>query len=214
MNCNDCARFLAALDGGLPADHSELRAHATQCASCRAELEASEQVAHWAAARRQAWESPALWPSIESALRAGPARPRIHFLPTPRAWAAIAALLVLTVPMVWYARLHHSRPIVSDDFLTAQTLQQVESARAAYVQSIEQLNKLAKPALNNDNLRAMAAYRDKLQLLDKAIAETRAAAAGNRLNAQVQAQLAALLQDKQNTLQEVLKYANSNENRL
>lgn len=60
----------------------------------------------------------------------------------------------------------------------------------------------------------MAAYRDKLQLLDQAIAETRAAAAGNRLNAQVQNQLAALLHEKQRTLKEVLNYAGPKQNSL
>jgi hypothetical protein len=214
MHDIDCAQFQTALDNASPGDLVLARRHAEHCVSCRRELEAWDQVAHWAAARRQQWDSPELWPRVESKLKQEPARPKLRFFPSPRVWAAIAALLLVALPALWYVRRGPGQTGVSKDFLTAQALQEVEASRSAYVQSIDKLNQLAQPALNDDRLQAMAAYRDKLLLLDKAIAETRAAAAGNRLNAQVQNQLAALLDEKQRTLREVLNYAGSKQNSL
>ncbi len=214
MHDIDCAQFQTALDNASPEDLVLARRHAAQCDICRRELEAWDQVAQWAAARRGQWDSPELWPRVESGLRPEPASPKLRFFPSPRVWAAIAALLLLALPVLWYVRRGPAQPGLSNDFLTAQALQDVEASRSAYVQSIEKLSQLAQPALNNDNLQAMAAYRDKLLLLDQAIAETRAAAAGNRLNAQVQNQLAALLHEKQRTLKEVLNYAGPKQNSL
>ncbi|WP_321476964.1 hypothetical protein [uncultured Paludibaculum sp.] len=214
MNPYDCAQFQAALDEASPEALAQARLHAQECDSCRRELEAWDQVAQWAAGRHREWASPDLWPRVESTLRREPVQRRRLFILPSRAWAAIAALLLVALPVGWYVQQSQSREPLSGDFLTSQTLQQVEASRSAYLQSIDKLNKLAQPALNNDDLQAMPAYRDKLLLLDKAISETRAAAAGNRLNAQVQGQLASLLQEKQRTLQEVLSYANSKQNRL
>ncbi|MGJ5820454.1 hypothetical protein [Paludibaculum fermentans] len=214
MHDIDCARFQLALDTASPDDLAAARRHAEHCDPCRRELEAFEQVAQWAAARRRQWDAPDLWTRVESAIQSEPARPVRSLRPSYRVWAAIAALLLLALPVLWYVRRGGAQPGLSRDFITAQTLQQVETSRSAYVQSIEKLNQLAQPALNDDRLQAMSAYRDKLLLLDQAIAETRAAAAGNRLNAQVQNQLAALLHEKQRTLQEVLNYAGSKQNSL
>ncbi|MGC4055207.1 MAG: hypothetical protein QM757_40745 [Paludibaculum sp.] len=147
---------------------------------CRRELAAWEQVAEWVAARRGQWESDELWPRIEASFKREAARPKVLTIPVSRVWAAVAALLLLALPALWYVRRGPGQTVASKDFLTAQALQEVESSRSAYVQSIDKLNQLAQPTLNNDNLQVMAAYRDKLLLLDKAIAETRAAAAGNR----------------------------------
>ncbi|QOY87069.1 hypothetical protein [Paludibaculum fermentans] len=214
MHDIDCAQFQSALDNASPEDLVLARRHAGQCDACRRELEAWDQVAQWAAGRHREWDAPHLWPRVESELRQESVRSKLRFFPSPRVWAAIAALLLVALPVLWYVRRGAAQPGLSKDFITAQALQDVEASRSAYVQSIDKLSQLAQPALNNDNLQVMAAYRDKLQLLDQAIAETRAAAAGNRLNAQVQNQLAALLHEKQRTLKEVLNYAGPKQNSL
>lgn len=213
MSENECARFLEDLELGSEDALQRARLHAAGCAACAEELAAFDEVSRWARGRRQEWASPGMWTRIESSLVAEQRKRRPFVMPA-RAWLAVAAMLLLAVPAAWWVRQRQTGDRLSQEFLTSQTLKQVEDARAAYVRSIDDLDRLAQPALNNDNLRAMAAYRDKLLLLDKAIAEARDAASGNRLNAQVQAQLASLLQEKQRTLEEVLNYAKSNQNRL
>jgi hypothetical protein len=53
-------------------------------------------------------------------------------------------------------------------------------------------------------------YREKLSLLDSAIADLKAGVAGNRYNAYLQMQLATLYQEKQKTLEEWLENAKHN----
>ena len=50
----------------------------------------------------------------------------------------------------------------------------------------------------------MMSYREKLLLLDSAIAETRARVERNRFNARLRQELLSLYQEKQSTLQQVV----------
>ncbi len=201
----DCAQLEAVLNEGEAEDVAAARAHAAQCESCRREVEAWDQVAAWATGRRQNWASPGLWPRIREGMTARTARPWAGW----QAWLAAAAMLVLTVSAVWLVRRPVRQEQASREFLTQQALSEAEASRSAYVHSIERLAELAAPVLKDDKRAAMPVYREKLQLLDQAIAEVRHAAAENPLNAQVQAELASLYDEKLKTLREVLKYADS-----
>ena len=53
----------------------------------------------------------------------------------------------------------------------------------------------------------MASYREKLTLLDAAIADLRENRAHNMLNANLNTELLSLYQEKQKTLHEVIQYA-------
>jgi uncharacterized protein involved in exopolysaccharide biosynthesis len=74
------------------------------------------------------------------------------------------------------------------------------------VQSIDNLAKLAEPMLDQSSSPLMANYREKLTVLDAAIADIRDNLERNRLNARLNAELASLYHEKQQTLQEVLRY--------
>ncbi len=89
--------------------------------------------------------------------------------------------------------------------LTEEALGEVERAEAAYIRSIDRLSKLAAPQLQQASTPLMANYREKLLLLDSAIAECRAQLEQNRFNGHLRRELLAIYQMKQSTLTEVLQ---------
>ena len=106
----------------------------------------------------------------------------------------------MTVSYPWPAR----------DFLTDDALHEVERAESAYTRSIDKLSAVAGNGLQQSPSPLAAAYREKLALLDSAIADVKANVDGNRYNVYLQTQLASLYREKQKTLQEWLENAKRN----
>ena len=153
------------------------------------------------------WDSPSLWPRIRSALKAEQSVRKARPL-----WTlgfAVAAIFVLTVAL---ARLLPEQPQYSAnaEFLTREVLLEVERSEAAYVRSIEKLSAIASPSLEASPTPLAAAYREKLVVLDSAIAELKAQMEGNQYNNYLRNQLASLYREKQATLEEWLKNAKDN----
>src|SRR5262249_35149009 len=113
---------------------------------------------------RQEWESPYLWQRIQASLAAeAKARPsRFWFWAAP-AMAVIALTVILVQP--WRAVRPSGR-----DLLTESALREVQQAESAYVRSIGKLSELAVADLERSPSPAAAAYREKLAVLDSAIA--------------------------------------------
>lgn len=91
--------------------------------------------------------------------------------------------------------------------LTEEALKEVERAEATYVQSIDRLSALAAQKLAQGNTPLLMNYREKLLVLDSAIAECRAQLEQNSFNAHLRRELLAIYQMKQATLTEVLQEA-------
>ena len=89
--------------------------------------------------------------------------------------------------------------------LTDQAVQQVEQAQKTYEQSIDKLAKLAEPKLNAASTPLLKNYREKLNLLDAAISECRTNLERNRANAYLRSELLSFYQEKQQTLEQVLR---------
>jgi hypothetical protein len=99
-------------------------------------------------------------------------------------------------------------PAVADSqrrLLTDEALREVERSEAAYMRSIERLSALAAPKLASADSPLLANYREKLLVLDSAIADCRAQLEQNRFNAHLRRELLAVYQMKQATLTEVLQ---------
>jgi hypothetical protein len=202
-----CAHFEDALRGG---DMDAARRHAQDCPACHRELIAWEEVNAFGAALHREWDAPALWPRIQRQLDSRPAARSGWFT---WSWAGTAAALLLTAG-AWLSFAPAPPRETASDYLTDQTLREVTEAEDAYVRSIDKLSRLAGATLARDTSPDMAAYREKLVLLDAAIRDLRDTAAENRLNAAVQTELVSLYHEKQQTLKEVLRYAQSNTQRL
>ena len=124
-------------------------------------------------------------------------------------WAAAAAAVIFMAAVLLQPWKPVRRP-QNRDFLTEETLRQVQQAEAAYAQSIDRLSKVAGASLEQSPTPLAAAYREKLTVLDSAIADLKANIAANRYNVYLQNQLASLYREKQNTLQEWLQNAKRN----
>ena len=196
FECGDLERALAT-----PELMPEAREHVKECAACRRELWLWNQISSIAPELREDWESPELWPRIREALAAEP-RTRKTWRPGWRLCLAAAAVVVVALGLLrpW----QRSSPATDRDFLTEQTLHEVEQSEVAYRQSIDKLSHLAETKLANTNSPLASSYREKLLVLDSAIADVRSNAERNRFNARLQTELATLYQDKKKTLQELL----------
>jgi hypothetical protein len=93
--------------------------------------------------------------------------------------------------------------------LTDQAVDEVDAAEKTYVASIENLSKLAEPRLADAASPLMLNYKEKLQLLDSAIADLKSSIDQNRYNTHLRKELIAMYQEKQRTLQSLMKEVKS-----
>ncbi|MDQ2978541.1 MAG: hypothetical protein M3R62_04930 [Acidobacteriota bacterium] len=223
-----CSRAREAFRRDDPSAIERLRVHAARCAECSAALAVWDGIESQASALRKQWESPALFPRIAAALEAEKAQrpsapePDASSRPRPAAgrfrWvpmaAAAALFLVAMIGLQVFRNSGGREPLVnaastSDPLLSDRSLQEVETAESNYVRSIERLSALVRTRIENPKTPLFANYREKIQLLDSAIVEIRAQIEGNRFNSHLRRELLAMYQEKQRTLQELMKEASS-----
>jgi len=208
FECGDLERALANPDL-MP----EAREHAKTCAPCRQELRLWSEISSTARELHQEWDTPQLWPRILQGLQAQQEARKTNRWQDWRLWCAVAAALFIAVGATLLLR-RPDTPIsnyhvtlaasVDQDFLTEQALLEVEKTEAAYRKSIDQLAHLAEPKLENIASANSVNTREKLLMLDAAIADTRTNVASNRFNLHLQTTLADLYREKQKTLKDLL----------
>ncbi len=216
----ECGQFEKALAGGEEAV-AALEVHAGSCADCRERLRLWKEIPQAAPALKKEWESPDLFPRIARALAAAP-QPGAQASDLPRrrpVWipaAAAATLFLLSMIGLYVFKPGESgrEPMSNlrvprEPLMTEKTLIEVESAEAKYLESIEKLSRLARPRLDSPQTALLAAYKEKIELLDSAIAETRNQIEQNRFNTHLRRELLAMYQEKQRTLQDLMKEAKS-----
>jgi hypothetical protein len=214
INCDDRERIF--LDGS-PEEWAALELHANACAVCADELRAWQQLSAAAVELRDYEESPTLWVRIESSLRQHQAAraPRksswisFDFLRhIPHVWqsALVGALIVALAISSGYLYTH--RPVSpvnqGNTLLKTGALAEVERTERDYMSAIDKLAAEAGPQMNADTP-LISNYREKLLVLDSAIADLRTQAEENPSNAHLRYQLLAMYQEKQQTLQNVLE---------
>jgi hypothetical protein len=214
INCDDRERIFLY---GSPEEWAALQLHANACDVCADELRAWQQLNAAAVELRDYEESPALWARIESSLRQQQAAPAPRksswtsldfWRHISHAWqfALVGALVVALAISSGYLYTH--RPVSSvnqgNTLLKTGALAEVERTEREYMSAIDKLATGAGPQLNADTP-LMANYREKLLVLDSAIADLRAQAGENPSNAHLRHQLLAMYQEKQQTLQDVLE---------
>ncbi len=150
------------------------------------------------------WSSDALLPRIQRAIARQERRTPSHV------WqlAAAAVILVALAALGWYAQ----RRVREDEFnqaiLQRSAFEEVERAEQQHVAAIHHLETLAGPKLEQSQSPLMVSYKEKLMLLDDAIAECQTAIRMNRQNAHLRRQLVSIYSEKQRTLQDVLREEN------
>jgi len=215
INCNDRERIF--LDG-TPEEWTALETHAAACPECKHAVEAWKNLSVAASELHQEWDSPSLWPRIEQALERQSAATKSSWWGrllgnwnlTALQWQSAAAAVVLitvTASAIWFIAGPPSPkiPIGQQVLLKDDTVRKVERAEAEYEQAIDKLDAQARPQLDNATTPLMASYREKLQVLDGAIADLKSQAGMNPGNGHLRRQLLVMYQEKQDTLEEVLE---------
>jgi hypothetical protein len=217
-SCRDLERALSGADPELLAAFEE---HAASCSACARELSEWRRIGEAARGLRRSWESPDLLPRIRQALAEEATKPAEAPEAPPRrfAWVpavSIAALFLIATAGLFVFRNSGGREPLTEHWkttkapiLTDAAIDEVDKAEQAYLSSIDKLSKLAEPALTNATSPVLVNYREKLTVLDSAIAELKASVDQNRGNTHLRRELLAVYQEKQRTLQSLMKEVKS-----
>ena len=196
-----CSQFDDLLFEGSPLAMETAARHAKECPACAETLAAWNELSDVAPSLRTTWENETLWPRIERALRAERKR-------TSRLWQYAAAVLI-TLGLggtTYYAMRVQTREAAFDrTILRVSALDDVERAERAHVQAIDRLEKLAEGKLEEPETPLMVSYKEKLMLLDEAIADCQSNIQRNQQNAHLRKQLLSMYSEKQQTLRDVLR---------
>jgi hypothetical protein len=176
--------------------------HARECAPCAESLAAWNDISATARSMQTTWENDLLWPRIERSIRAE-RRTASKWI---RNFATAAMLTIALCGTFYYAlRVQTREALFNNKIIAVSALDEADRAERAHLASIEKLEQLAEAKLEDAQTPLMVSYKEKLMLLDDAIAECEANIERNRQNAHLRKQLLAMYSDKQQTLRDVLR---------
>jgi len=210
MSCEQLHKYEA---GRMSAE--EFGLHVQGCAFCRKQIDLDARLDTELKSLKQPVRAPHLWDRIEKSLGEEQKKSEIQrkgrrllrlfrkkwFLLVPAA-AMILACLGLGI----YLGLKQRTP--QSGILAQKTLEKIELKEGEYIQAINELEKTARPKLAGMDLQMMSLYRDRLAAIDSQLERCKEALASNPANAHIRRYLLAALQDKKQTLAEVLGYGN------
>jgi len=200
ITCNQIDDLL--FDGSPLAMETAAR-HAAECDACAQTLAAWNELSDTAQSMRTTWDNDTLWPRIERAIRAEKKRSPSRWL--RHAAAAVLIIVGLGAPLFYMLRVQTREAAFDRTIIRVSALDEVERAEHDYTRAIGKLEKLTEPKLEDAESPLMISYKEKLMLLDDAIAECEANIDQNRQNAHLRKQLLAMYSEKQQTLQDVLR---------
>jgi len=179
--------------------------HAQSCEACMQKLADWNEISSTARDLHTTWDNDLLWPRIEKAIR------NERLSTRTRVWQIAAAILLLAAmgATVWIAQRRMHAADFDRDILKVSAVDEVERAEKAHINAINHLETLASAKLDQPATPLMVSYKEKLMMLDDAIAECQTAIDKNRQNAYLRMQLLTMYSEKQRTLQDVLREENS-----
>lgn len=197
MNCN---KYELYERGKLST--SAFDAHAAECPECQRLIAADTELLAIARSLKQPVAAPLLWDKIENQLRTEQQRRQRK---APKVWRyglRIAAVLMLVFSAGYF--LLPERTVPASGLLVNSALERVEAREQAFEHAISELEAVAQPKLSALDLDLQFLYRDKLETIDNQIFRCKKALGQNPANAHIRRYLLAALQDKKNTLKEVV----------
>jgi hypothetical protein len=182
---------------------AEFAAHLAECPECRQTAAQDAELLAVANLLKEPVSAPFLWDKIEPQLRAE-SRRQSRFRP-PKTWnyaLRLAAVLVLIFGVSYFFR---SEPVISPaGLLVNSALERVAAQELQYEQAISELEAVAQPKLSELDLDLQLLYRDKLETIDHQISRCKKALGENPANAHIRRYLLAALNDKKQTLTELV----------
>jgi hypothetical protein len=201
----NCTQFDDLLYDATPLAMETAARHARECASCAETLAAWTEIEDTAKSLHETWSSDLLWPRIERDLR------KERRTPARRLWQIAASFLLVTSiggTMFYALRVQRHEADFDQDIIRLSAVDDAEKAEHAYERAIRQMESLAEVKLDDAETPLMTSYKEKLLLLDDAIAECKANIDGNQQNAHLRRQLLSMYSEKQETLRDVLREDN------
>ena len=202
----ECSQFDNLLMEGDAFSMRVAEQHAATCAACAESLRSWNEISTAARGMQTTWDNATLLPRIQRAIANERQRTRSTW------WQIAAAIAIFAglAGVMWKTyRINHE-----DQFILQSTvLDQVERAEQQHVAAIQQLEKVTYAKLDDPSTPLLVSYKEKLMLLDDAIAQCQTAIDQNRANAHLRKQLLAVYEEKQRTLQDVLREEQHVENR-
>lgn len=186
---------------------NEFSQHLATCSVCEKLVTQDAQIFALAQSLPKPEVSPLLWAKIENSLRAEQQRNRryrrINWPEQKWTLLRLAAVLLLGMGLGSYF-MFKPKP-VEPRLLAGAALQQVEKREREYTEAIAALEQTALPQMAKLDAELMLLYRDRLETIDAQIARCQEALAENPSNAHIRRYLLAALQDKKETLRELVK---------
>lgn len=201
ITCNQLDDLL--LEGDLFSREVAAR-HAQSCEACMQKLAEWNEISATARELHATWNNDLLWPRIEKGIKA---IRNDHRTTRTRVWQIAAALLLLAAlgAAAWVAQRRMHAADFDETILKASAVDEVERAEEKHIAAINHLESLAASKLDQPSTPLMVSYKEKLMMLDDAIAQCQTAIDKNRQNAYLRAQLLTMYSEKQQTLREVLR---------
>jgi hypothetical protein len=178
--------------------------HASGCPGCAEKIASWNEIGSVARGMQTTWQNDMLWPRIERSIRAEKRHKQ------SKLWQIAAAIVLLAAlgTFAWKANERLRTDQFNQRILQSAAVDEVEKAEKAHLAAIDQLEKSAQPKLDEPATPLLVSYKEKLMLLDDAIAECQTNIDRNRENAHLRKQLLAIYSEKQRTLREVLREGN------
>jgi len=187
----------------------EFKNHLESCATCQAEMKQDAWLMSLARSLKQPVKAPFLWARIENTLREeerareGARVKGYRWRLFPAFGAAILFLMVISIGLYFLLSQRAGEPRL----LAEKALIKVEKKESEYLQAIVELEERVLPKMANLNLELMLLYRDRLETIDGQIESCKEALGQNPANAHIRRYLLAALQDKKETLNEIMRLA-------
>ena len=200
-----CEQLDELLLDGEPLAMQTAARHAASCPSCAETLDSWHELSTTATSLHETWPSDLLWPRIERSIRTEAKRRT-----AARLWQAAAALFLAAIlgAGAWFGLRSREAKQFDARILRVDVMDDVDRAEKQHVAAIDRLEGMAQTKIDDPATPLMISYKEKLLVLDDAIAQCQTAIDHNRQNAHLRRQLLAMYSEKQRTLQDVLREEN------
>ncbi len=180
--------------------------HTANCSVCQSILEKNKRLMELSGKLRQPIHAPNLWKNIERNIQQERERKSNRIMSLQRYKTAIYAMVAVFILVIGLS-IYFSKTGVSQSspgLLAKTLLQEVKETESAYEDAIRGLEEATQNRFSEMDLELTLLYRDRLETIDIQIARCKTALDENPANTHIRRYLLAALQDKKETLNEVL----------